>query len=102
MIWTSDRAVVPRGADNVPRYRAVVGSEGEPSLNPADIIVTIEHPWGDVGVMLATWMARGPGSRRAIEAGVIEIPGPNRIDKGEGPRDRGPSPCLREGTRGPL
>ena len=35
-------------------------------LNPEDINVLIDHPFGQVEVSLAKWMATGPGARPLI------------------------------------
>jgi hypothetical protein len=31
------------------------------NIPPEEILVTIEHPFGDVEMTLAEWMAKGPG-----------------------------------------
>jgi CRP-like cAMP-binding protein len=33
------------------------------AMNPSDILVVIAHPWADIEVTLAEWMATGPGPR---------------------------------------
>ncbi|MPZ85264.1 MAG: hypothetical protein GEV28_34715 [Actinophytocola sp.] len=39
---------------------------GEPDVRPEDVIVVVRHPFGDVEVTLATWMAVGPGPRPLV------------------------------------
>ncbi len=38
------------------------------SIQPEDMLVTVAHPWGDIEVTLAAWMARGPGPRLFVRA----------------------------------
>jgi hypothetical protein len=41
-------------------------SKGGSELDPADIIVVVRHPFGDVEATLAHWIATGPGPRRLV------------------------------------
>jgi hypothetical protein len=42
-----------------------VDAPGEP-IDLDDVLVVIAHPFGDVEVPLADWIATGPGSRRFV------------------------------------
>jgi hypothetical protein len=46
-------------------YDQSVNPEGDPA-DPADILVVIGHPFGDVEVPLTVWIARGPGPRPLV------------------------------------
>ncbi|MFD0853598.1 hypothetical protein ACFQ07_15280, partial [Actinomadura adrarensis] len=38
----------------------------EPPLDPEDVLVLIQHPWGDLWPTLAAWMKYGPGPRHGL------------------------------------
>ncbi|TPQ18064.1 hypothetical protein [Streptomyces sporangiiformans] len=38
----------------------------EPDVRAEDVLVLIQHPFGDLWPTLATWMDRGPGPRRGL------------------------------------
>ena len=42
--------------------------EQEPAAqaDPQDLILTVQHPFGDLEVSLADWIARGPGPRPLV------------------------------------
>jgi len=44
----------------------------------ADIVVTVEHPWGDLEVPLSEWIDRGPGPRPYVRIGAAR-----RMSNGE-------------------
>lgn len=53
-------AVTPEPAQDP----AVHDSAGEP--DPQDLLLTVQHPFGDLEVSLAEWIARGPGPRPLV------------------------------------
>lgn len=41
------------------------------ALDTQDLLVTIEHPFGQIEVSLAQWMATGPGPRTLLRPTVV-------------------------------
>ena len=56
-----------RSLDLVPRYpyHRLVTAQDDP-IDPDDIMVVIDHPFGAVDVSLADWIVRGPGGRSLL------------------------------------
>ena len=40
--------------------------EPEAGHDPQDLLLTVHHPFGDLEVSLAEWIAKGPGPRRLV------------------------------------
>lgn len=40
--------------------------EGTGGIDPEDVVLTIDHPFGTVEASLAKWMATGPGPRPLV------------------------------------
>jgi hypothetical protein len=41
-------------------------TEGETAWPPSDVLVTVQHPFGEVECTLTQWIERGPGRRPLV------------------------------------